>query len=165
MVKTIESINKQIIKLELERAKLRELEDKKKEEEKNKNKLPLEKLKNYAITDISNIWGIFPFIERYCSTPEEFTISGERYVEFKDKPNIISEGFGKEERITICKSKYSREYLNKIFEIVKILGYKCYDEDITFYCVVDKDYNYKKDTALLIEINNMCFMIAPRVED
>lgn len=164
MKKTIETINTEIRKLEEQKRKLYELAEKKRLAEKNKDKISLDKLKNYAVTDVSCIWGIFPFIERYSGTPDKFTLKDEEYSEFKDKVSIISEGFGKEEKINIGKSRFSREYIQKAIEIVKLLGYPIEDESVHFYVQKNKQGEIIKDKAILMVVNCICFMFAPRVE-
>lgn len=158
-IKTIDSIQKEIDKLETEKRKLREAEELRIKQEKAKNEIPLDKLKEYAIVDSCNIWGIFPFIKR-GSDVDKFLLQDKEYMPIS-KDRITSVGFGEEERTVFSKTKVSREYINKAIQIGKLIDK---DEDPVFY-LKTKDGQIIENQAVIMVIQDLCFMFAPRVEN
>jgi hypothetical protein len=161
--RTVLDIENEISKLYKEKEMLRDNEKKKEEAEKNKNKISLDKLKNYGAIDICNVWGIFPFIEKYHEVPEKFVLNNEEYFKFEEREQIKSIGFGDDERTIISKTKISRDYLNKAIKIANLLGHN--EDSLSFYIQKNKQGEVIEDKAIILVIGNICFMFAPRVEN
>jgi hypothetical protein len=158
-IQLIQTIDREIELLNRRRSDLVKLQEKKKELEASKNIIPLEKLKQYAITDNCNIWGIFPFVNRDSCGQDTFKLGDEEFKLFKEIDTITSSGFGKDERTIFSKTKVSREYLEKAKDIADILQI---NGEPRIY-LVTKDNAIVEDRAVIMTIGNLCFMFAPRV--
>lgn len=161
-IKTIDSIQKEIDKLYSEQKKLREAEELRIKQEKAKNTIPLDKLKDYGICDNCNVWGIMPFIRRYTDNYDSFKIGDDVYSRFHENKSITSKGFWEEEKVTISKTKFSREYLEKAKKIAEIMGR---DTSEPIFYLQTKDGAIKENQAMIMVIDDICFMFAPRVEN
>jgi len=159
---TIVSIDIEIEKLQEKKRQLLKAQEEKLKKQKEKEQLSTEILKQYAITDTANIWGIFPFIKR-DESPQNFILKDKRYLPIEY--NVIkSESFGNEERTILSKTKVSREYINKAKEIAELLGRKEHYNEPKFYMEHNNKGEIVEDNAVIMVIDNICFMFAPRVE-
>lgn len=144
----------------MEIIKINDIEYVKKEElDKLQKDLPTQK--DYIITDPCNVLGIVPLTKKDKGDCEIIELTG--FGTFKKFTSEIKLGQldnkFKPEIFYLDKSKYSFEYLQQAIKTAKEFSYESKPE---FYRGWDKD-NFIEDYPCLIKMDNLCFILAPRI--
>lgn len=119
----------------------------------------------HAIIDTASVVGIFPLLNRNCGDVDEIECSPLGLFKKINEP-IITSVYNKRwdcEVMTINGSRYSKNYIDDMKKIASVW----YSDIPEIYMVYDKITNeYVKDKPILFKFGvNMCFILAPRIED
>ena len=120
-------------------------------------------LKDYAILDTTNCWGIFPYINREEDLKDILESDSGTFKRLEEPKITISldkELYG--ETYTIENTKFSKEFISSIIKMGDVMysGYEFYMK-----YSVEEDKFLDDEPILIIFGNKLCFMLAPRIEN
>lgn len=132
-------------------------------EEYNKLKDTKINLKDYAVSDPTNCWGIFPFIKRDEDLKDILETDAGTFKKIEEPKITMS--LNKElsgEVYTIENTKFSKKFIRRIIKMGDIM-YSNYD--IYMKYSVEEDKFLDDEPILIIFGGKLCFMLAPRIEN
>jgi hypothetical protein len=120
-------------------------------------------LKDYAILDPTNCWGIFPYINREEDLKDILETDSGTFKKIEEPKITMS--LDKElsgEKYTIENTKFSKDFISSIIKMGDVMY-----SDYEFYMKysVEKEKFLDDEPILIIFGNKLCFMLAPIIEN